>query len=78
MRERLELLQRLLRQDGVLFVQLNDNEVRTEGPSATRCLAVQILLNQVSVKMKQTAGASGGGEDKRLKKNIESPPYLCP
>ena len=29
------------------------------------------FLNQVSVKMKQTAGASGGGEDKRLKKNIE-------
>src|SRR5262249_23357164 len=25
----------------------------------------------VSAKMKQTAGASGGGEDKRLKKNIE-------
>lgn len=29
------------------------------------------FLNQVSVKMKLTAGASGGGEDKRLKKNIE-------
>ncbi len=28
-------------------------------------------MNQVSAKMKQTAGASGGGEDKKLKKNIE-------
>src|SRR5690606_24282239 len=29
------------------------------------------FINQVSAKMKQTAGASGGGEDKKLKKNIE-------
>ena len=29
------------------------------------------FINQISVKMKLTAGASGGGEDKKLKKNIE-------
>ena len=28
-------------------------------------------LNTISVKAKSSAGASGGGEDKKLKKNIE-------
>jgi adenine-specific DNA-methyltransferase len=30
-----------------------------------------ILLNRVIVKAKSSSGASGGGEDKKIKKNTE-------
>jgi adenine-specific DNA-methyltransferase len=71
MKSRLFYLRKLLRKDGIIFIQLDDNEV-----SYCRVLMDEIFgrnnfINQVSVKMKNTAGASGGGEDKRLKKNIE-------
>jgi len=71
MKSRLFYLRKLLRKDGTIFVQLDDNEV-----SYCRVLMDEIFgrnnfVNQISVKMKNTAGASGGGEDKRLKKNIE-------
>lgn len=71
MRERFEILRRLLTSDGTLFCQLNDDEMAYGKVLLDEIFGRQNCLNQVSVKMKQTAGASGGGEDKRLKKNIE-------
>ncbi|CAG1022522.1 partial DNA adenine methyltransferase YhdJ, partial [Patescibacteria group bacterium] len=71
MRERLELIKRLLTADGTLFCQLNDDEMAYGKVLLDEIFGRTNFLNQVSVKMKQTAGASGGGEDKRLKKNIE-------
>jgi len=71
MRERFYILQRLLTKDGVLFCQLNDDEMAYGKVLLDEVFGRSNFLNQVSVKMKQTAGASGGGEDKRLKKNIE-------
>lgn len=71
MRDRFELLKRLLRPDGVLVCQLNDEEVSYCKVLLDEVFGRQNFLNQVSVKMKQTSGASGGGEDKKLKKNIE-------
>ena len=71
MRERFALLRILLRQDGVFFCQLNDDEMAYAKVLLDEVFGRNNYLNQVSVKMKQTAGASGGGEDKRLKKNIE-------
>lgn len=71
MRERLELIKRLLSTDGTLFCQLNDDEMAYGKVLLDEVFGRPNFLNQVSVKMKQTAGASGGGEDKRLKKNIE-------
>lgn len=71
MRDRLELLRRLLCADGTLFCQLNDDEMAYGKVLLDEVFGRANFLNQVSVKMKQTAGASGGGEDKRLKKNIE-------
>lgn len=68
---RLELLKGLLTDDGVIFVQLDDNEVHYLKILLDEIFGRQNFLNQVSVKMKQTSGASGGGEDKKLKKNIE-------
>jgi len=71
MRERFELIKRLLTPDGTLFCQLNDDEMAYGKVLLDEIFGRPNFLNQVSVKMKQTAGASGGGEDKRLKKNIE-------
>lgn len=71
MRDRLVLLKKLLTRDGVLFVQLDDNEVAYCKVLLDEVFGRNNFINQVSVKTKPTAGASGGGEDKRLKKNIE-------
>ena len=71
MRERFELLKRLLQKNGTFFCQLNDDEMAYGKVLLDEVFGRANFLNQVSVKMKQTAGASGGGEDKRLKKNIE-------
>lgn len=71
MRERFEVLRRLLTPDGTFFCQLSDDEMAYGKVLLDEVFGRNNFLNQVSVKMKQTAGASGGGEDKRLKKNIE-------
>ncbi|MFA7253501.1 MAG: site-specific DNA-methyltransferase [Patescibacteria group bacterium] len=71
MKPRLELLKMLLREDGILCVQINDEEQAYLKVLLDEIFGRSNLINQVSVKMKQTSGASGGGEDKRLKKNIE-------
>lgn len=70
MKNRLEIAKELLKDDGVIFVQCDDNE-----QAYLKVLVDEIFkgtfLNTISVKAKVSAGASGGGEDKRLKKNIE-------
>lgn len=71
MKERFELLRKLLTKNGVIFCQLNDDEAAYCKVLLDEVFGRDNFINQVSVKMKQTAGASGGGEDKRLKKNIE-------
>ncbi len=68
---RLALLKEFLRQDGVVFVCIDDNEIHGLRSVLDEVFGRSNFLNQISVKMKQTAGASGGGEDKKLKKNIE-------
>lgn len=71
MRERFEVLHRLLASDGVFFCQLNDDELAYAKVLLDEVFGRPNYLNQVSVQMKLAAGASGGGEDKRLKKNVE-------
>ncbi|WP_349507898.1 site-specific DNA-methyltransferase [Agrobacterium pusense] len=71
MRERFEGLRTLLRNDGVFLCQLNDEEMAYAKILLDEVFGRSNFLNHVSVRMKQTAGASGGGEDKRLKKNTE-------
>jgi adenine-specific DNA-methyltransferase len=61
MRERFEVLRVLLRTDGVFFCQLNDEEVHYAKVLLDQIFGRNNFLNQVSVKMKQTSGASGGG-----------------
>lgn len=69
---RLEYLRDLLTEDGVLFCQLNDDEAAYAKVLLDEVFGRRNFINQIAVKMKLTAGASGGGEDKRLKKNVEN------
>jgi len=71
MRERFEILWRILNEEGTFFCQLSDDEMAYGKVLLDEIFGRANFINQVSVKMKHTAGASGGGEDKRLKKNIE-------
>lgn len=71
MKPRIELLKELLSEDGTIFIQVDDNEQAYIKIMCDEIFGRSNFLNCISVKMKQTAGASGGGEDKKLKKNIE-------
>lgn len=71
MKSRLVLLRQLLADNGTLFVQIDDNEQAYLKVLCDEIFGRQNYINMVSVNAKVSAGASGGGEDKRLKKNIE-------
>ncbi len=71
MKKRLSIARNLLSLRGVIFIQISDIELAN-----LKCLCDEIFeernyLNILSVNMKNIAGASGGGEDKRFKKNCE-------
>ncbi|WP_458249702.1 DNA methyltransferase [Enterobacter asburiae] len=68
MKNRLEVARDLLKEEGVIFVQCDDNEQAYLKVLMDEIFGRSNFLNQISVKMKQTSGASGGGEDKKLKK----------
>ncbi|MDM0917668.1 site-specific DNA-methyltransferase [Clostridium perfringens] len=68
---RLKLARNLLTDDGVIFISIDDNEVDNLRKICDEIYGEENFINQVSIKTKPTAGASGGGEDKKLKKNIE-------
>ena len=71
MNERLKCLRTLLKDDGIIFVQIDDNEQAYLRVLCDEIFGRRNFLNMVSVNAKVSAGASGGGEDKKLKKNIE-------
>jgi adenine-specific DNA-methyltransferase len=68
---RLKLARSLMRDDGVIFISIDDNESDNLRKLCDEIFGEENFLNTVSINMKNIAGASGGGEDKRLKKNIE-------
>jgi adenine-specific DNA-methyltransferase len=68
---RLKLARNLLKEDGVIFISIDDNEVANLRKICDEIFGEENFINLVSVKSKDSSGASGGGEDKRLKKNIE-------
>jgi adenine-specific DNA-methyltransferase len=68
---RLFLAKNLLKQDGVIFISIDDNEVDNLRLMMNEIFGEENFINLISVNMKNIAGASGGGEDIRLKKNIE-------
>lgn len=71
---RLKIAKDLLADDGVIFISIDDNEVDNLLKIGKEVFGESNYLNTISAFTKVSAGASGGGEDKRLKKNIE---YVC-
>ena len=71
MAERLKCLRTLLREDGTIFIQIDDNEQAYLRVLCDEIFGRNNFLNMISINAKVSAGASGGGDDKRLKKNIE-------
>lgn len=71
MKKRLKLAKDLLSNDGYIFININDIEVAQLKILCDDIFGEENFVNLISVKMKNNAGASGGGEDKKLKKNIE-------
>ena len=71
MSKRLEIARSLLNEKGVIFIQISDIELSQLRLMCDSILGEENFLNVISVNMKNVAGASGGGEDKRFKKNCE-------
>lgn len=68
---RLMLARNLLKDDGVIFLSIDDGEVENLKKICDEIFGADNYINTISLKLKNIAGASGGGEDKRLKKNME-------
>ena len=68
---RLMLARNLLKEDGVIFISIDDGEVENLKKICDEVFGADNYVNTISLKLKNIAGASGGGEDKRLKKNME-------
>jgi len=71
MKGRLEILRNLLSKDGSIWIQIDDEEQAYLKVLCDEIFGRSNFVNMISVNMKNIAGASGGGEDKRLKKNCE-------
>lgn len=71
MSKRLQIARSLLTEQGVIFIQISDIELAQLRLLCDSVFGEDNFLNIISVNMKNIAGASGGGEDKRLKKNCE-------
>lgn len=71
MKNRLEIAKELLTDDGYIAIQTDDGEQAYLKVLMDSIFGRKNYINTVSVLLKNIAGASGGGEDKRLKKNIE-------
>ena len=71
MNKRLKLAKELLTEDGFIFISIDDNEVSQLKLLCDSVFGENNFINLVSVKTKNSSGASGGGEDRKLKKNIE-------
>ena len=68
---RLKVAKDLLSEDGVIFISIDDNEQDNLKKICDEIFGATNYINTIALKTKASAGASGGGEDKRLKKNAE-------
>ena len=68
---RLMVARSLLTEDGAIFISIDDTEIHNLIKICNEVFGESNYLNTISVKAKSSSGASGGGEDKKLKKNIE-------
>lgn len=72
MKKRLEILRNLLAEDGTIWIQIDDEEQAYLKVLCDEIFGRSNFVNMISVNMKNVAGASGGGEDKRLLLNFIS------
>ena len=77
MEKRLKLARNLLKNNGMLFISIDDNELFQLKLLCDKVFGERNYINTISVNAKVSAGASGGGEDKKLKKNIEYILFYC-
>ncbi len=68
---RLYLARNLLANDGYICISIGEDEITNLRSLCNEVFGEENFVNCVSVLAKVSAGASGGGEDKKLKKNIE-------
>lgn len=71
MEKRLRIAKKLLANEGVIFISIGDDEISQLKGLMDEVYGEENYINLIAVKTKNAAGASGGGEDKKLKKNIE-------
>jgi adenine-specific DNA-methyltransferase len=71
MSKRLYLAKDLLKASGMFFCSIDDNELASLRLLLDSIFGDENFINCISVFTKSSAGASGGGEDKKFKKNIE-------
>ena len=71
MKNRLKIAKELLKTDGTLWVQTDDSQHAYLKVLLDEIFGEGSYLNTVTIKSKSSSGASGGGEDRRLKKNTE-------
>ena len=77
MSKRLRIARELLKKDGMIFISIDDNELFQLKLLCDKIFGEKNYINTISVNSKVSAGASGGGEDKKLKKNIEYILFYC-
>ena len=71
MKKRLEILRNLLAEDGTIWIQIDDEEQAYLKVLCDEIFGRSNFVNMISINMKNVAGVSGGGEDKKIKKNCE-------
>lgn len=71
MKNRLEVAKDLLNNEGSIFIHSNDESQPYLKVLCDSIFGAENFLNTIAVNMKNIAGASGGGEDKKFKKNVE-------
>lgn len=77
MEKRLKLARKLLKENGMIFISIDDNELFQLKLLCDKIFGEKNYVNTISINAKVSAGASGGGEDKKLKKNIEYVLFYC-
>lgn len=68
---RLRFAKDMLTDDGVIFISIDDNELNNLKKICDEVFGESNYINTISLFTKVSAGASGGGEDRKLKKNME-------
>ena len=74
---RLKLAKDLLSDEGVIFISIDENEQENLKKICDEVYGTDNFINLICLKTKSSAGASGGGEDKKLKKNTEYVYIYC-